>query len=53
MAHPAPTSLGLLRPFDALDAEWALCADATAAHTSSPTGPDSSRHWPPPRGSTT
>jgi hypothetical protein len=24
MAHPAPTSPGSLRPFDALDAEWAL-----------------------------
>jgi DNA-directed RNA polymerase specialized sigma24 family protein len=24
MAHPAPTSPGALRPFDALDAEWAL-----------------------------
>ena len=24
MAHAAPTSPGSLRPFDALDAEWAL-----------------------------
>lgn len=24
MAHPAPTSPGSLRPFDALDAEWAV-----------------------------
>ena len=45
MAHPAPTSPGLVRPFDALDAERQRAAGARRTGPRPPKTPRSVDHW--------